>query len=220
MERQGPGRLLDQAAAILHPGRLVQTPANHRLLEPGKCHVVVKSHRWNARNLLRNSAFLPAVVYKRNVATASAAADDSTTLGPGVAPAEGGVTAVGAPVAHRRRAAADVFATEFEEMRDNIPRKASELFFPADEMKALGFIVLDWSPKAADHQQQQPQPQQQQLDPKSKQAQLLKKIGLLDKPNLLSLVQLASSYPYDGACACAVVRACACGHACGGCVRC
>lgn len=145
-------------------------------------------------NLLRNSAFLPAVVYKRKVATASAAADDSTTPIPAAAPAEGGVMAVGAPVAQRRRAAADVFATEFDEMRDNIPRKASELFFPADEMKALGFIVLDWSPKAAD--QQQPQ---QQLDPKSKQAQLLKKIGLLDKPDLLSLVILASSYPYDGA---------------------
>lgn len=76
----------------------------------------------------------------------------------------------------------NVTESTLEPVRSSQPRRARDLFFPSEELKALGFIVLDW-------------PEDSTLDPKSKSAQLLTKVGLLNKPDLVSLIQMAAAYP-------------------------
>ncbi len=69
---------------------------------------------------------------------------------------------------------------EIETFSDGRMRRPNELFFPSEDIKELGFPVLDW-------------PKNDTLHHGSKQASLLRSIGLLEKPDLLSLFSLCAS---------------------------
>jgi len=95
-------------------------------------------------NLLRNSAFLPGIIYheqtdeKKTVAPSKEATTTTTTPTPTVT-----VTVIKQPTT-TTATATDGAKKQLVGEKLEVRRKARELFLPHDMIKALGLPVLDW----------------------------------------------------------------------------
>eukprot|EP01087_Luapelamoeba_hula_P005451 TRINITY_DN1552_c0_g3_i4.p1 TRINITY_DN1552_c0_g3~~TRINITY_DN1552_c0_g3_i4.p1 ORF type:complete len:2126 (+),score=399.70 TRINITY_DN1552_c0_g3_i4:112-6489(+) len=134
----------------------------------------------NDWNLLRNSAFLPGIVFtpctEPSAETTSGGPDNVSTPQPTT-------TTTVTPQRMQPQRAARTTKEAAPLPLNGTPlaglKRPFELFFPHTALKELSLPVLDW-------------PAGHELDTRSRQAVLLKRIGLLDQPTLSSLFAIAA----------------------------